>query len=189
MAALGPSCGMCNLWSSLWHEGCLVAVWEIFSCGIWTLSYGLWDLILWPGIRPGPPALGAWILAAGPPGCCAVLIRTVMSDSMRHHGLQPARLHCPWGFSNQEYWSRLPCSLTGELPNPGIEPRSPALQADSLLSEPPGKPGPPGRFLYLFFLWKEMPFLSFVIRISISLNILLWKILIEKSWKNYVSTT
>ena len=44
------------------------------------------------------------------------------------------------GFSMQEYWSGLLCPLPGDLPNPGIEPRSPALQADSLLCEPPGKP-------------------------------------------------
>ena len=44
------------------------------------------------------------------------------------------------GFSRQEYWSGLPCPPPGELPNPGIEPRSPTLQADSLPSEPPGKP-------------------------------------------------
>ena len=43
-------------------------------------------------------------------------------------------------FSRQEYRSGLPCSLPGDLPYPGIEPRSPTLQADSLLSEPPGKP-------------------------------------------------
>ena len=43
-------------------------------------------------------------------------------------------------FSRQEYWSGLPCPPQGDLPNPGIEPRSPALQADSLLSEPPEKP-------------------------------------------------
>ena len=43
------------------------------------------------------------------------------------------------GFSRQEYWSRLPFPSPGDLPNPGIEPRSPALQADALLSEPPGK--------------------------------------------------
>ena len=46
---------------------------------------------------------------------------------------------CPWGFSRQEYWSGLPCPPPGDLPNPGIEPRSPALQADSLPSEPHGK--------------------------------------------------
>ena len=43
-------------------------------------------------------------------------------------------------FSRQEYWYGLPFSSPGDLPDPGIEPRSPALQADSLLSEPPGKP-------------------------------------------------
>ena len=43
-------------------------------------------------------------------------------------------------FSRQEYWSELPCSLPGDFPDPGIEPRSPALQADALPSEPPEKP-------------------------------------------------
>ena len=43
------------------------------------------------------------------------------------------------GFSRQEYWSGLPFPSPGDLTDPGIEPRSPALQADSLLSEPPGK--------------------------------------------------
>ena len=56
----------------------------------------------------------------------------------------------PWGvacqaplsveFSRQEYWSGLPFPPTGDLPNPGIEPRSLTLQEDSLLCEPPGKP-------------------------------------------------
>ena len=44
-------------------------------------------------------------------------------------------------FSRQEYWSRLPCPPPGDLPNLGIEPKSPALQADSLPAELPGKPG------------------------------------------------
>ena len=44
------------------------------------------------------------------------------------------------GFSRREYWSRLPCLPPGDLPSPGIEPRSPTLQADSLPPEPPGKP-------------------------------------------------
>ena len=44
------------------------------------------------------------------------------------------------GFPKQEYWSGLPFPSPGDLPDPGMEPRSPALQADSLLSEPPGKP-------------------------------------------------
>ena len=44
------------------------------------------------------------------------------------------------GFSRQEYWSGLPFPFSGDLPNPGIESGSPALQADSLPSNPPGKP-------------------------------------------------
>ena len=65
--------------------------------------------------------------------------------------LSPVRLFkTPWtvayqaplsmGFSRQEYWSGLSFPSTGDLPNPGIEPRSPALQTDGLPSEPPGKP-------------------------------------------------
>ena len=46
----------------------------------------------------------------------------------------------PMGFCRQEYWSGLPFSSAGDLPNPVIEPGSPTLQADSLPSEPPGKP-------------------------------------------------
>ena len=42
------------------------------------------------------------------------------------------------GFSRQEYWVGLPCPPPGDLPNPGVEPGSPTLQADSLPSEPPG---------------------------------------------------
>ena len=43
------------------------------------------------------------------------------------------------GFSRQEYWSGLPFPSPGDLPDAGIEPGSPTLQADSLLSELPGK--------------------------------------------------
>ena len=43
-------------------------------------------------------------------------------------------------FSRQEYWSGLPFPSPGDLPNPEIKPRSLAFQADSLPSEPPGKP-------------------------------------------------
>ena len=52
------------------------------------------------------------------------------------------------GLSRQEYWSGLPCPPPGDLPDPGIELRSPALQADPLLSEASGKPLTPKS------LWK-----------------------------------
>ena len=43
------------------------------------------------------------------------------------------------GFSRQEYWSGSPFPSPGDLPNPGMDPRSPTLQADSLPAELPGK--------------------------------------------------
>ena len=43
-------------------------------------------------------------------------------------------------FTRQEYWSGLPFPSPGYLPDPGIEPGSPALEADALTPEPPGKP-------------------------------------------------
>ena len=56
------------------------------------------------------------------------------------------------GFSRQEYWSGLPFPSPGDLPNPGIEPRSPALEADALTSEqlvknPPAMQETPVQFL------------------------------------------
>ena len=71
---------------------------------------------------------------------CEGARRSVVPDSLWPHGLQPARLLCPWGFSGQEYWSGLPFPSPGDLPDPGIKPGSPALQADSLPSEPTENP-------------------------------------------------
>ena len=72
-----------------------------------------------------------------------------MKVKMKVKSLSRVRLFAtPWtvarqaplsmGFSRQEYWSGLPFPSPGDLPNPGIEPRSPTLQADSVPSEPPG---------------------------------------------------
>ena len=55
-------------------------------------------------------------------------------------------------FSRQEYWSGLPFPSPGDLPNPEIEPGSPALQADSLPTEPPGKPSGINDSILFFFL-------------------------------------
>ena len=50
------------------------------------------------------------------------------------------------GFSRQEYWSGLPCPPPGDLPNPGIKPRSPALQMDPLV------PSHWGSLLYIYLI-------------------------------------
>ena len=55
-------------------------------------------------------------------------------------------------FSRQEYWSGLPFPSPEALPNPGIEPASSALQADALLSEPPGRPGGDSVVIIILFI-------------------------------------
>ena len=69
---------------------------------------------------------------------CVCVSHSVVSDSSTP---QTLACHAPLTieFSRQEYWTGLPFPSPGDLPNPGIEPRSPALQADSLPSEPLGK--------------------------------------------------
>ena len=55
-------------------------------------------------------------------------------------------------FSRQEYWSGLTFPSPGDFPDPGIKPGSPALQADSLPSEPQGKRKPPLEARKFFFI-------------------------------------
>ena len=73
---------------------------------------------------------------------------SVVSDSLRPHGLY-VTYQAPQSmeFSRQEYWSGLPFPSPGDLPNPGMAPGSPTLQADALPSEPPGKPVDMSKFL------------------------------------------
>ena len=65
-----------------------------------------------------------------------------MSDFSRPPWTAAYQAPLSMGFSRQEYWSGLPFPSSGDLPYPGIKPRSPALQAGVLTSEPPGKPLP-----------------------------------------------
>ena len=67
-------------------------------------------------------------------GCaCSNLssVASVTSDSSRPHGLQPTRLLCPWDSPGRNTGVACHSLLQGDLPDPGIEPRSPALQGDS----------------------------------------------------------
>ena len=87
------------------------------------------------------------------PGLCSV--KLIWNDEKRKKvkSLSHVQLFAtPWTvdlqaplsmvLSRQGYWSELPFPSPGDLPNPGIEPRSPTLQADTLSSEPPGKQDP-----------------------------------------------
>ena len=73
-----------------------------------------------------------------------------MSDSSAAPWTVARQVPLPVGFPRQEYWSGLPFPSPGDLPDPGIEPGSPAFQADTLTSEPPGKP--PFHLLSLNFI-------------------------------------
>ena len=102
-----------------------------------------------PGIKPRSPALHADSLLSEPPGTFIkgyTAAATAAAKSLSRVRL----LVTPWtaayqaplsmGFPRQEHWSGFPFPSPRDLPHPGIKPRSPALQADSLPSEPPGKP-------------------------------------------------
>ena len=70
-----------------------------------------------------------------PHACQARVVKTkTLSNYCSYQALRSM------GFSRREYWSGLPFPSPGDLPNPGIEPGSPALQTDALPSEPLGKP-------------------------------------------------
>ena len=68
---------------------------------------------------------------------CAHVSHSVMSNSLQPHGLVDGQDPLSMGLHRQEYWSELPWPSPGNLPNPVIEPGSPAWQTDSLPSEPP----------------------------------------------------
>ena len=77
-----------------------------------------------------------------------------------------------WGFFRQEYWSGLPFSSPGDLPNPGTEPRSPTMQVDSLPSEPPTKP------YVKWGIWAGWPQRYWSVP-----KILCWKNIHEMTWE------
>ena len=87
------------------------------------------------------PALQADSLPSEPPGVETSSVQSV-SRVQLFATLWTIASQAPlsMGFSRQEYWGGLPFPSLGDLPNPGIEPWSPTLQADSLPTEPPGKP-------------------------------------------------
>ena len=77
------------------------------------------------------------------PQLCKVKVKVKSLSSVRLFATPWTVAHqAPWSmrFSRHEYQSGLPFPSPGDLPDPGIKPRSPALQADALPSEPPGKP-------------------------------------------------
>ena len=96
-------------------------------CQVHSVITAHWDL--------GPPGIPKWSeVAQSCPTLCDPVDCNPPDSSV--HGILQART---MGFSRQEYWSGLPFPPPGDLPDPGIEPATPASQADAFTSEPPGK--------------------------------------------------
>ena len=82
----------------------------------------------------------SWCYCYYPPFMLLLLFsHSVVSDSLVTPWTIAHQAPLSMRFCRQEYWSRLPFPSPGDLPNPGIKSGSPALQADSSLSEPPGR--------------------------------------------------
>ena len=73
-------------------------------------------------------------------GCCVRVLVAQLCPTLCDPWTVAHQAPLSMEFSRQEYWSGLPFPSPGDLPEPGIEPRSPALPAGSLLTEPPEKP-------------------------------------------------
>ena len=112
------------------------------------------------GIENMPPELGAqslkrWTISEGI--SCSVMSKQLHADSMDCIACQaPLSME----FSRQEYWIGLPFPSPGYLPDPGMDPRSPSLQADTLSSKPPAKPLDHQRNS-LFLSYKILPNIPF----------------------------
>ena len=119
-----------------------------------------------------------------------LVIQLCLSDPM---DCSPPRLPHPWRFFRQEYWNGLLYPPPGDLPNPGIEPRSPSLQADSLMSEPQGKPSNDTVLSVTWYYEKRTGLeirTKFLSRIKhyVTLNILLkpWTVFSSKKIRRYI---
>ena len=96
---------------------------------------GNWDLRLSLSLQSLSESFSIMLLKRSTLSCLSYVQLFATLWNVAHKTPQSMR------FSRQEYWSGSSCPPPGDLPNPGIESRSPELQVDSLPSEPPGKHG------------------------------------------------
>ena len=83
-------------------------------------------------------------------------VRSVVFNFLQPLRLQPARFLCPWNSPRKNTGVGCHSLLQGDLPDPGTDLRSSALQADSLPSEPPGKPTVTSFFCILCEIYKSV---------------------------------
>ena len=118
------------------------------------MPHSLWDLVPQWGIEPRPWRLKCQILATV---CCVCVSVTQLCLIFAIPWILACQIPLSMEFSRQKYWSGLLFPSPGDLPDPGIGPRSPALQADSL-PESQGLPGNSlGYFSDAYLNWR-VPF-------------------------------
>ena len=133
--------------SSLLEYNCFTSV-SFFCTATWisheSESHSVVSDSLWPHGLKSTRLLCPWNFPGRNTG---VGSHSLLQGIFPTQRLNPGLPHCRWilyHLSSQEnpkdFWSGMLCPPPGDLPNPGIKPRFPALRADSLLSEPPGKP-------------------------------------------------
>ena len=86
-----------------------------------------------------------------------------MSDSFVSPWTVARQVTLSMGFCRQEYWSELPFPPPGDLPDPGLEPESPALASRFFTTEPPGKPS-------VYALWVVIPKKSYLLEKTLMLG-------------------
>ena len=141
----GPKCLSSGLTPTITSKGSE----RVIPSLVWTMISGIVHLLLCPRKQSseGRVILFGFHSIYHCPYCVKCVSRSVVSDSLQPNGLQPRQAPLCMEFSRQEYWSGLPFSSPGDIPDPGIKPVPLALQADSLRPEPPGKP--------LHFTWCQ----------------------------------
>ena len=95
---------------------------------------------LWPALAWNTRDLGIILSPAVSPSLCVCVWVAQQGLTLATPWILAHQAPLSVEFSRQKYWSGLPFSSSGDLPNPGIEPRCPMLQVDSLQFEVPGKP-------------------------------------------------
>ena len=124
-----------------------------------------------------------------------------MSDSFATPRTVACQASLSKGFSQQEYWSGLPFHSPGDVPDLSVEPGSPALQANSLPSEPPGKPN---RLIYMpvlfnmyysidnknviktYLLFHNLGFFTFLVITRFSLSVTTYLIMFLNIYSFYI---
>ena len=119
------------------HFSCawlFVTLWTVACQAPWSIGFSKQEY--WSGL-PFPSSLYVCVCVCV---YCCCLIAKLCPTLLRPHGLKPARLFYPWDFPRQDYWSGVPLPSPRDLPDPGIKPVSPELQADSLPLSRKGSP-------------------------------------------------